>query len=75
MGSEMCIRDRWIWVLVFAGVLLVVEIVVGTIWLWRKLVAILGEVERVTGRLDELAHILEDVDTTMNKDMTAPEAP
>ncbi|GAE75019.1 hypothetical protein JCM18918_691 [Cutibacterium acnes JCM 18918] len=61
--------------LVFAGVLLVVEIVVGTIWLWRKLAAILGEVERVTGRLDELAHILEDVDTTMNKDMTAPEAP
>ena len=65
----------WIWVFVFAGVLLVVEIVVGTIWLWRKLAAILGEVERVTGRLDELAHILEDVDTTMNKDMTAPEAP
>ena len=65
----------WIWVLVFAGVLLVVEIVVGTIWLWRKLAAILGEVERVTGRLDELAHSLEDVDTTMNKDMTAPEAP
>jgi len=65
----------WIWVLVFAGVLLVVEIVVGTIWLWRKLAAILGEVERVTGRLDELAHILEDVDTTMNKDLTAPEAP
>lgn len=65
----------WIWVLVFAGVLLVVEIVVGAIWLWRKLAAILGEVERVTGRLDELAHILEDVDTTMNKDMTAPEAP
>ena len=65
----------WIWVLVFAGVLLVVEIVVGTIWLWRKLAAILGEVERVTGRLDELAHILEGVDTTMNKDMTAPEAP
>ena len=65
----------WIWVLVFAGVLLVVEIVVGTIWLWRKFAAILGEVERVTGRLDELAHILEDVDTTMNKDMTAPEAP
>jgi len=65
----------WIWVLVFAGVLLVVEIVVGTIWLWRKLAAILGEVERVTGRLDELAHILEDVDTTMNKDITAPEAP
>ncbi|MES8673503.1 hypothetical protein U6U51_11520 [Cutibacterium acnes] len=65
----------WIWVLVFAGVLLVVEIVVGTIWLWRKLAAILGEVERVTGRLDELAHILEDVDTTMNKDMSAPEAP
>ena len=65
----------WIWVLVFAGVMLVVEIVVGTIWLWRKLAAILGEVERVTGRLDELAHILEDVDTTMNKDMTAPEAP
>ena len=65
----------WIWVLVFAGVLLVVEIVVGTIWLWRKLAAILGEVERATGRLDELAHILEDVDTTMNKDMTAPEAP
>lgn len=65
----------WIWVLVFADVLLVVEIVVGTIWLWRKLAAILGEVERVTGRLDELAHILEDVDTTMNKDMTAPEAP
>ena len=64
----------WIWVLVFAGVLLVVEIVVGTIWLWRKIAAILGEVERVTGRLDELAHILEDVDTTMNKDMTAPEA-
>jgi len=64
----------WIWVLIFAGVLLVVEIVVGTIWLWRKLVAILGEVERVTGRLDELAHILEDVDTTMSKDMTAPEA-
>ena len=65
----------WIWVLVFAGVLLVVEIVVGTIWLWRKLAAILGEVERVAGRLDELAHILEDVDATMNKDMTAPEAP
>lgn len=65
----------WIWVLVFAGVLLVVEIVVGAIWLWRKLAAILGEVERVTGRLDELAHILEDVDTTMNKDMMAPEAP
>ena len=65
----------WIWVLVFAGVLLVVELVVGTIWLWRKLAAILGEVERVTGRLDELAHILEDVDTTMNKDMMAPEAP
>ena len=65
----------WIWGLVFAGVLLVVEIVVGTIWLWRKIAAILGEVERVTGRLDELAHILEDVDTTMNKDMTAPEAP
>ena len=65
----------WLWVLVFAGVLLVVEIVVGTIWLWRKIAAILGEVERVTGRLDELAHILEDVDTTMNKDMTAPEAP
>lgn len=65
----------WTWVLVFASVLLVVEIVVGTIWLWRKLAAILGEVERVTGRLDELAHILEDVDTTMNKDMTAPEAP
>ncbi|WP_261167461.1 hypothetical protein [Cutibacterium acnes] len=65
----------WIWVLVFAGVLLVVEIVVGTIWLWRKIAAILGEVERVTGRLDELAHTLEDVDTTMNKDMTAPEAP
>lgn len=65
----------WIWVLVFAGVLLVVEIVVGTIWLWRKLAAILGEVERVTGRLDELAHILEDVDTTMNKDMTAPKEP
>lgn len=65
----------WIWVLIFAGVLLVVEIVVGTIWLWRKIAAILGEVERVTGRLDELAHILEDVDTTMNKDMTAPEAP
>ena len=65
----------WIWVLVFAGVLLVVAIVVGTIWLWRKIAAILGEVERVTGRLDELAHILEDVDTTMNKDMTAPEAP
>ncbi|EGE69679.1 hypothetical protein HMPREF9337_02032 [Cutibacterium acnes HL096PA3] len=65
----------WIWVLVFAGVLLVVEIVVGTIWLWRKIAAILGEVERVTGRLDELAHILEDVDTTMNKDMTASEAP
>lgn len=60
----------WIWVLVFAGVLLVVEIVVGTIWLWRKLAAILGEVERVTGRLDELAHILEDVDTTMNKDLS-----
>lgn len=65
----------WIWVLVFAGVLLVVEIVVGTIWLWRKIAAILGEVERVTGRLDELAHILEDVDTTMNKDMTAPKEP
>lgn len=65
----------WIWVLIFAGVLLVVEIVVGTIWLWRKIAAILGEVERVTGRLDELAHILEDVDTTMNKDMTAPKAP
>ena len=65
----------WIWVLVFAGVLLVVEIVVGTIWLWRKLAAILGEVEQAAGRLDELAHILEDVDTTMNKDMTAPEAP
>lgn len=65
----------WIWVLVFAGVLLVVEIVVGTIWLWRKIAAILGEVELVTGRLDELAHILEDVDTTMNKDMTAPKAP
>jgi len=64
----------WIWVLIFAGVLLVVEIVVGAIWLWRKLAAILGEVERVTGRLDELAHILEDVDTTMSKDMTAPEA-
>lgn len=65
----------WIWVLVFAGVLLVVEIVVGTIWLWRKLAAILGEVEQATGRLDEVAHILEDVDTTMNKDMTAPKAP
>lgn len=65
----------WIWVLIFAGVLLVVEIVVGAIWLWRKLAAILGEVEQATGRLDELAHILEDVDTTMNKDMTAPEAP
>ena len=65
----------WIWVLVFAGVLLVVEIVVGTIWLWRKIAAILGEVEQATGRLDELAHILEDVDTTMNKDMTAPKAP
>ncbi|EFT64711.1 hypothetical protein [Cutibacterium acnes] len=65
----------WIWVLVFAGVLLVVEIVVGTIWLWRKFAAILGEVEQATGRLDELAHILEDVDTTMNKDMTAPKAP
>ncbi|GAE80006.1 hypothetical protein U6J73_04180 [Cutibacterium acnes] len=65
----------WIWVLVFAGVLLVVEIVVGTIWLWRKLAAILGEVEQATGRLDELAHILEDVDTTMNKDMTAPKEP
>lgn len=65
----------WIWVLIFAGVLLVVEIVVGTIWLWRKLAAILGEVEQATGRLDELAHILEDVDTTMNKDMTAPKAP
>lgn len=65
----------WIWVLVFAGVLLVVEIVVGTIWLWRKLAAILGEVEQETGRLDELAHILEDVDTTMNKDMTAPKEP
>ncbi|MES9350185.1 hypothetical protein ABEQ99_09055 [Cutibacterium acnes] len=65
----------WIWVLVFAGVLLVVEIVVGTIWLWRKLAAILGEVEQATGRLDELAHSLEDVDTTMNKDMTAPKAP
>ena len=65
----------WIWVLVFAGVLLVVEIVVGTIWLWLKLAAILGEVEQATGRLDELAHILEDVDTTMNKDMMAPEAP
>ena len=65
----------WIWVLVFAGVLLVVEIVVGTIWVWRKLAAILGEVEQATGRLDELAHILEDVDTTMNKDMTAPKEP
>ena len=65
----------WIWVVIFAGELLVVESVVGAIWLWRKLAAILGEVERVTGRLDELAHILEDVDTTMNKDMTAPEAP
>lgn len=65
----------WIWVLIFAGVLLVVEIVVGAIWLWRKLAAILGEVEQATGRLDELAHILEDVDTTMNKDMTAPKAP
>ena len=65
----------WIWVLAFAVVLLVVEIVVGTIWLWRKLAAVLGEVERAVGRLDELAHILEDVDTTMNKDMTAPEAP
>ena len=65
----------WTWVLVFAIVLLVMEIVIGTIWLWRKLVAIVSEAERVTGRLDELAHILEDVDTTMNKDMTAPEAP
>jgi len=65
----------WIWVLAFAVVLLVVEIVVGTIWLWRKRAAVLGEVERAVGRLDELAHILEDVDTTMNKDMTAPEAP
>jgi len=65
----------WIWGLIFAGVLLGVEIVVGAIWVWRKLAAILGEVERVTGRLDVLAHILEDVDTTMSKDMTAPEAP
>ena len=46
----------WIWVLAFAVVLLVVEIVVGTIWLWRKLAAVLGEVERAVGRLDELAH-------------------
>ena len=65
----------WIWVLVFAGVLLVVEIVVGTIWLWRKLAAILGEVERVTGRLDELAHILEDIDTTASRGTIAPEVP
>ena len=32
----------WTWVLVFAIVLLVMEIVIGTIWLWRKLVAIVS---------------------------------
>ena len=65
----------WIWVLVFAGVLLVVEIVVGTIWLWRSLAALVGEVEGVTGRLDEWARCGEEVVTTWDKDMTAPEAP
>ncbi|WCC79154.1 hypothetical protein O6R08_06225 [Cutibacterium equinum] len=54
----------WIWALVLAFVLLVVEVVVGTIWLWRKAAALLSEVEHVTGRLDELAGILDDLDTT-----------
>ncbi|MGK2349890.1 hypothetical protein [Cutibacterium sp. V947] len=58
----------WLWVLVLAFVLLVVEIVVGTIWLWRKAAALLSGVEQTTGRLDELAHILEDFDTTAGKE-------
>ncbi|MDO4412144.1 hypothetical protein [Cutibacterium sp.] len=57
----------WVWVLVFAFLLFIVEIVVGPIWLWRKVAALMGDVERATGRLDELAHILEDLDTTANK--------
>ena len=65
----------WTWVLVVAIVLLVMEIVIGTIWLWRKLVAIVSEAERVTGRLDELAHILEDIDTTASRGTIAPEVP
>ena len=63
----------WIWVLAFAVVLLVVEIVVGTIWLWRKLAAVLGEVERAVGRLDELAHILALADSTVGMGTRAPE--
>lgn len=53
----------WPWVLVLALVLLVVEVVAGTIWLWRRLTALLGEVERLTGRLDELAGILEGLES------------
>ncbi|MSS45237.1 hypothetical protein FYJ43_04070 [Cutibacterium sp. WCA-380-WT-3A] len=57
----------WMWVLVFAVVLLIVEVVGGTIWLWRKLAGVVAEVGRVTGRLDEFARILEDVGTTAGK--------
>ena len=58
----------WMWALVLAFVLFVVEIVVGMIWLWHKGVALLSDVERTTSRLDELAHVLEDLDTTAGKE-------
>ena len=63
----------WMWVLVLAFVLFVVEIVVGMISLWHKVVALLSDVERTTSRLDELAHVLEDLDTTAGKESMRPD--
>ena len=63
----------WMWALVLAFVLFVVEIVVGTVWLWHKVVALLSDVERTTSRLDELAHVLEDLDATAGKESMRPD--
>ncbi|KAB1644157.1 hypothetical protein [Gulosibacter chungangensis] len=51
----------WSWVLIWVGlvVLLLAVLVVGAIWLWRKLNAVLPEIERLDLIQQELAEVAE----------------
>ncbi|AZZ40715.1 Uncharacterised protein [Acidipropionibacterium jensenii] len=52
----------WLWVLIAALVGGLALTVWGLWWLWHKVTALAAELERLLGRLEEAAQILEKVD-------------
>jgi hypothetical protein len=52
----------WLWILILGLVAGLALTCWGVWWLWRKVMAIWHELERVMGRLDEIGELLEQVD-------------